>query len=176
MCRIRITVLACFALVFALRPPAFAQDEPTVLGKKAVEWLAMLREEKEVKRRQQALTALELIGPKVQGVVAGVAAALKDADAGIRKDAAQLLSRFGSNAKDAVEALAAALRGDKVDGNREAAATALGRIGAAARAAVPDLAAALKDKHAATRAAAAFALGRLGAEAVPALPQLREAL
>src|SRR6266404_44103 len=47
-----------------------AQDsDPSVAGKKAAEWLAILQGDKEAKRRRAALIVLEVFGPAGRGVL-----------------------------------------------------------------------------------------------------------
>ncbi|MCI0380503.1 MAG: HEAT repeat domain-containing protein, partial [Gemmataceae bacterium] len=98
----------------------FAQDEE-VLGKKRSEWLAILKEHKEVKFRRAAIIALEVIGPRSRGVLEGLFEALdQDADPEVRREAALTLGRMGADAKGAAEALGEALKRDKADVVREA--------------------------------------------------------
>src|SRR5260370_18297082 len=85
--------LATLYLVFLpcsiLAARATEEDEPTVRGMKAGEWLEMLRKDPKPDRRQAALLALGILGPKIPGVVLGVSDALKDADVEVRRNAAQ---------------------------------------------------------------------------------------
>src|SRR5688500_765924 len=91
---------------------AWSQDEPG-LGKKSAEWLATLKEHKEVKFRRGALIALEVFGPKSRGVLAGLYEALeKDSEPEVRRETALLLGRMGPDAKEAVPYLAEALKKD----------------------------------------------------------------
>ena len=105
-------------------------------------------------RRQGALLALGILGPKVPGVVVGISAGLADSDIGVRRRAAQILGEMGAGAKGTVDALAKAVKSDKEASVRESAARALGRIGPDAKSAVSILGDALQDQHAGTRAAA----------------------
>jgi HEAT repeat protein len=153
------------------------QDEPSVAGKKLPEWLQLLHSAENPKHRRAAVIALGIIGPKVDGVVPALGKALrKDAEADVRREAAQVLRDMGEAAADATEALAEALKGDKDDGVRATAAAALGRIGREARPGIPALIAALKDKHPGTRSAAADSLGQFGADARDAIPALAQSL
>src|SRR5262245_19107138 len=178
-----IVVIASIALAAPPRTRA-EDDEPTFRGKKASEWVSILRTDKESKRRRVALIALETFGPKSRLVMPAASEALrKDENEDVRGAAAQLLGRYAPQAvaekqdiRDAVDALMAALRANKADKVRETAAVALGRIGADARAAVATLAAALQDKHAGTSAAAAESLASMGETARAASPALIETL
>lgn len=156
--------------------PLFAQgQEDIILGKKTSEWLQILKTGKEVKLRQAALIALEVIGPKAPVVFGLIQALEKDAEPEIRRDVAATLGRMGTDAKGAAEALGHALRTDKADIVREAAARALGgRMAPQAIGQVFTLAKALSDPHAPTRVAAVETLRDLGDGAKPVLPQLKE--
>jgi len=160
-----------------LTTPVFAwSQEDKIRGLNREEWLAVLKKDKETKRRRAALIVLEVYGPKGRGVLAGLYEALeKDGEPEIRREVALLLGRMGSDAKEAVPYLAEALKKDKADVVREAAALALGdKLNPFAHEHVLVFAGALKDAHAGTRAAAAAALNSLGDKASLALPQLTE--
>jgi HEAT repeat protein len=152
--------------------------EDLVAGKTSGEWLKMLAGDKEARRRQAAVIALEQFGPKVRGVVPGLTEALRaDPSPDVRRAIAQALGRMGEDAKVAIPDLATALRADKSERVREAAARALGgSMVPYSRTAVPALAEALTDAQPAVRAAAAEALKDLGPEARPALRQLLDVL
>src|SRR5439155_8038 len=90
-----------------------------------------------------------------------------------RGRAAEALGRIGPAAKEAVPALARAMKDKDEVSVRAAAAEALGRVGAAA---VPELIEALKGKDAGQRALAAGALGRIGPGAKEAVPALEKVL
>src|SRR4051794_36446544 len=99
-----IFVALCFSLV--LGTAAAAQQEETVLGKKASEWLQILREHKELRFRRASLIALEAIGPQARGVTPALLEALqKDSEPQIRREVAQLLGRMGIEAKGTVPVL-----------------------------------------------------------------------
>ena len=98
---------------------------------------------------------------------------LKDANAGIRVNAAEELGRSG--AAEAVPALIDAMN-DDYWGVRLSAAMALGDIGDASEPVVPTLAKALRDENPSVRSGAAWALGRIGEPAKAAVPALIEAL
>lgn len=168
--------LPAVLLVLVVLPACGWSQDDTVLGKKSSEWLAILKEHKEVKFRRAALIALEVFGPKTRGVLAGLYEALeKDSEPEVRRETALLLGRMGPDAKEAVPHLAEALKNDKADAVREAAALALGdKLSPYAHEQVLVFARALKDAHAGTRAAAAVALNSLGDKAALALPQLNE--
>src|SRR5262245_13857592 len=127
----RFVILPLLMLTFVALPAAQSDDEdPTVLGKKASEWLEMLRNDKEPKRRRAALIVLEQVSPKVRGVLTGVCVALeRDEDEDIRVAAAQLLGRMWQkvvdeelDGREAIDALAASLKKDKAEKVREASA------------------------------------------------------
>jgi HEAT repeat protein len=179
---------ACFVglifLVLLWLVPCFAADDrdPSVAGKKASEWLTILRTDKEARKRRGVLIVLEIFGPAAPGVLPGVHKSLReDEDETIRVASAQLLGRMANKARDlkvdlgdSVDALTASLKSDKSDKVREAAARALGEMGTDARFSVATLAGALKDKSLATREAAAASLGKLGPDAASALTELLE--
>ncbi|MCI0638928.1 MAG: HEAT repeat domain-containing protein [Gemmataceae bacterium] len=165
-------IVCAFGLLLGSSGFTFAQDEE-VLGKKRTEWLAILKEHKEVKFRRAAIIALEVMGPRSRGVLEGLFDALeKDADAEVRREAALTIGRMGADAKGGAESLAVALKSDKADVVREAAAHSLGKLAEQAKTQVMTLAGALKDPHAGTRAAAASTLKILGEHAQVALEQI----
>lgn len=144
------------------------------LGKTSAEWVKILREDKNPKRRRVSLLALEAIGVKPTGVMPGLLDALReDPDPEIRQEIALLLGRIGPDAKGAAAALGERLANDKNERVRQAAATALGaKLIKDAATQVRTLAAALKDKHEGTRRAAAETLKNLGEPAEGAVPEL----
>ncbi len=95
-------------------------------------------------------------------------AALRDADAGVRRNAVRTLGQIGPAAAEAMPALISALRDEHTVFYSDAA-KALGQIGPAAAEAMPALISALRDEHASVRRGAAEALKRIGPAAVPAL-------
>ena len=163
-------------LVLVAVPAVASSQDNTYGGRTSGEWLMMLKEDKESKRRRAAVIVLEVFGPKVRGVVPGLCEALeKDAEPELRREVALLLGRMGPDAKEAVPHLAEALKKDKVDGVREAAALALSeKLSSFAYEHVLVLGTALKDPHAGTRAAAAMALNAFGDKARLALPQIMD--
>lgn len=88
--------------------------------------------------------------------------------------AAEALGRLGPAAKDAVPALAAALK-DPERFVRMSAARALGQLGAASKEALPALAAALNDSDSFVRGTAARTLGRVGAISPEVWAPMKEA-
>jgi HEAT repeat protein len=181
-----------------LLPALRAQDDETdkvVRGKRASEWVVILRSGKEVVQRRQALLALEIAGPQTRKVFDEIGSALRLDDVEVvRVGAAHTLGRLGAKAvermipvKPAVDALMASLNRDKSATVREAAADALGRLArtgtepvsqftADARPAIATLGAALKDDSLAVRAAAGRALARMGPPAKEVLPALIQAV
>lgn len=98
--------------------------------------------------------------------------ALHDSDAEVRHHALAALGAMGSDAGEAVPALAVVLLEDPDNENRSRAALALSKMAPASRAAVPALVVALRDEEPFVRMNAATALFqlRIGAhDAVPAL-------
>jgi HEAT repeat protein len=180
---------------------AGADDEPVVANKKLSEWAQMLKSDKEENRRRASLTAMKIIGqrletPKVVPPV--IEAARDDASDNVRKAATQTLGELAFYAHDyldprnraekrktdvaetmfksSFEALVEQLRVDKTAEVRQTAAEGLGRLGADAWSAVEPLTNALKDKADPVRASAAEALGRVGTKAHDAAPVLVECL
>ena len=161
--------LVCLASIV---PFSHAQTEDGIGGKKWSQWLETLKSDKDVRERRKAVIALQVAGPKVQGVVDGLFEALaKDPEPELRRDIALLFGQIDAEVKGAPEALGEALRKDKADTVREAAARSLGsdRLIAKADTQVLALAEALKDAHQGTRVAAAIALKGLGDKVKPAL-------
>ena len=191
-----LSVGACLALLI-VSGTARPQDDTdrTVRGKKASEWLQILRTDKNPRNRRAALIALEMAGPQTRKIFDTIGAALReDKEFVIRQAAALTLGRLGTKALDertlvnipvgaAVEALAYAVKKDKMAAVREASATSLARMARAAPnapALLKDtarvLAAALKDESPDVRVAAADALGALGVEARDAVSDLTQAV
>jgi HEAT repeat protein len=182
--------LGALALVLTLPGLCFADDEePSVRGRKASEWLAILKDQdpKSAKQRRVALVALGILGPKVPGVVPTLAETLqKDPDEDVRVGSAQALGQMGFDAKEGLAALVRAMKQDKSARVRGAAARALGRMAASIKSGTPmpselvetvaELAGVLKENSAGARAAAAEALGRFGHEARTAFQALVDAL
>ncbi len=103
--------------------------------------------------------------------------ALHQPDAELRLQAILAVGTIGSEAAEAVPALAEILTDDADDEARHQAALALAKIAPASAAAVPALARALdEDKVLMVRMDAAMALSRLGANARPAVPALIRAM
>src|SRR6266699_1539627 len=99
MCR----ALSLQGLLLLIISPAWAaDDEPTAAGKKASEWLNILRTAEKPESRRAALLALEIIGPSPRGVLNGINIALQgDKDERVRINAAQLLGKLAVKAQDA---------------------------------------------------------------------------
>jgi HEAT repeat protein len=195
-------VLLAVGLAVAVPVRAAIEDEePVVAGKKVSEWVQMLKGDKEESRRRASLTALKIIGqrletPKVIPPI--IEAARDDASDNVRKAATQTLGELAffthdyvdprkrgekkkaevaeAMFKPAFEALIEQLRVDKAAEVRQTAAEGLGRLGADAWSAVEPLTNALKDKADPVRASAAEALGRVGPKANEAAPLLVSAL
>jgi len=128
--------------------------------------------------RQPRPAAVELlqatiakVSPGAQkGMVAEVAALLKDKDDGVKKHACVALERIGPDAGAAAPALLEAAK-SKVPTVAAAAAEALAAVGPPADAAAP-LAAMVESDNTAVALAALKALGAMGAGAAGAVPQV----
>src|SRR5262245_33455638 len=118
--RIVITLLTLLGCWPAL--PAARGGEDEQVKKLIVQLLA----HKDTKKRRLAVLDLEVVGPRVKGVLQAFCIALeKDPEPAVRRDIALSLGRMGDDGKDAVPALAHALRTDKDDKVRELAGRAL---------------------------------------------------
>ncbi|MBI1916124.1 MAG: HEAT repeat domain-containing protein [Planctomycetes bacterium] len=196
MRHVTLSLGACLALL-AAAGTARPQDETDriVRGKKASEWMQILRTHKDPRTRRIALIALDQAGPQTRKIFDTIGAALRDdKEIAVRQGAALTLGRLGAKALDertfinipivaGVEALAFAIKHDKSPVIREAAAAALARIAssvkdapAEVRATVPTLAAALKDESPDVRVAAADGLGAIGSDADKAVTALIQAV
>src|SRR5438105_14995516 len=75
-------LMRCFSLlvlILAILPVQAQEDETdkTVAGKRASEWMKVLRESNEVLMRRRALLALELAGPQTRKVFEEVGSVLR---------------------------------------------------------------------------------------------------
>lgn len=182
--------LILLLLVLAMPLSLFAQDDEdkTVFGKRASEWVAILRKDKEVLMRRRALIALESAGPQTRKIFDELGAALRtDTEEIVRVSATQVTGRLAAKVielerqtlialKPATDALSAALTRDKAASVREAAAVALGRMGVDSKSAVPQLGEALKDDSVPVRAAAADALASIGKDSKSVVTALTQAI
>src|SRR5437764_10780073 len=180
-----LSVGACLALL-AAAGTALSQDatDRIVRGKKASEWMQILRTHKDPRTRRVALIALDQAGPQTRKIFETIGAALReDKEVAVRQAAALTLGRLGAKALDertfinipivaGVEALAYAVKQDKDPKVRETAASALARIvgtvkdaPAEIRATVLTLASALKNESPDVRVAVAVSLGPIGCAA-----------
>ena len=167
-------------------PRALAQDDdnPSVRGKKITEWVKILHEDPEPRKRQAALLILEFTGTKVKRIVPALLKEMREnSDDSIRARCAELVVKLKDDKDQTdrlIDPLIAAMRQDKSAPVREAAATSLGKLARGSTREIPDLTEALKDKEPRVRAAAAEAIGqncRADAEvAKDAVPQLTELL
>ncbi|MGA7537999.1 MAG: HEAT repeat domain-containing protein [Steroidobacteraceae bacterium] len=135
-------------------------------------------------RREKVYDELHALGP---ASVPALARALRDPDAGMRRDVVVALGvlaggwwHFPDGAsrldiRPALPALVTALQ-DSDPQVRAWAAADIGSIGAAAASAVPGLRAMLHSQEAGSRGSACSALGAIGPAARMALPDLRQAL
>jgi len=85
------------------------KQEAVYEGRPAGFWVRQLQDRAPA-FRQQAIQALEQIGPKDEAVVPALAGMLQDRNAGVRMGAALALRRLGPEAGSAVPALIAALK------------------------------------------------------------------
>ena len=135
-----LSVGACLALLAAAGIARPQDDTDRIIrGKKASEWMQILRTHKEPRTRRIALIALDQAGPQTRKIFDTIGAALRDdKEVAVRQGAALTLGRLGSKALDertlinipigaGVEALAFAIKKDKSPVVREAAATMRGR-------------------------------------------------
>src|SRR5712664_3302116 len=74
--------------------PPGTQQEPVYRGRPTSFWVAQLQDH-DTSFRQQAIQALEQIGPKDESVVPALAGILKDQNTGVRIGAARALCRLG---------------------------------------------------------------------------------
>src|SRR4051794_7144103 len=97
MLRLAALALGFLGYVAVARPAASEVDDaqPTVRGKTAAQWLSMLQTDPKPERRQASVIAIGILGAKVEGTVPGLAGALKDTDASVRRSAAQALGEMG---------------------------------------------------------------------------------
>lgn len=126
------------------------------------------------KERADAADLLRLLGPAARPAAPALAAALKDPDPGIRRNAARALGALGSG-KESAAALAEALT-DRDPTVRAAVAAALADLGPEAKSAADELAAALKSDDAEVRVYAAVALASVGGPAKAAVAVLAAAV
>src|SRR5438034_1916394 len=94
-------MLLCGLLLASLVPSLRAQDDEDkfVDGKKASEWVNILRSDKQVGKRRKALAALDKAGPQTRKVFEEVGSAMRlDSDEGIRAMAAFMLGTLGAKA------------------------------------------------------------------------------
>lgn len=124
-----------------------------------------------------AADALSAEGVNAEGALDGIHEALHDsAHADVRRQAALILGRIGTQAgPDVAEVLTHTLE-DSVARVRAGAAEGLGRMGRAAGLAIPKLAEATRDRDPEVRMSALSALPAVGAPAEVLVPLLRAAL
>ena len=121
--------------------------------------------DKQAEVRENAVFALGLIGPKVDGVLPIVRAAMGDSDDRVRNRASSALAALDG---PEIAGLIASLRG-RDPRAQQSAAEALLEMGPKASPAVPALMAHLADDHEGVLSYAMMALSAIGAPAVPAL-------
>jgi HEAT repeat protein len=168
MLRWIVVVLVAGTWLWPAAPAARAsQDE------KLNQQIKQFLQDKDVKKRRLALLELEVVGPRVKGVLQALGIALeKDPEPIVRREVALALARMGPDAQAAIPSLAYALKNDKDEDVREAAARALLQMAPLSQRALPQLVDALRDSHAATRAAAAETIKTFGEQSKTAVPEL----
>jgi len=115
--------------------------------------------------RMAAARALGKIGPKSAGVLTVLTRALQDQEARVRETAAATLGEMGSAAQEAVERLAAGLKGDADPAVRRRAAKALTQINPTDRVVVRALQRALRSEDRELRMCTVQALAAVGPDA-----------
>jgi HEAT repeat protein len=165
---IAVACLVC-SWIFLTEP----QSQEEKLNKLIVQFL----QDKDAKKRQLALLELEVVGPRVKGVLQAMSIVLeKDSEPNVRREVAAALGRMGVDAQAAIPALAFALKNDKDDTVREVSARALLQMVPDSARALQQLIDALQDGHGPTRAAAAEAIKSLEDRSKSGVPQLIEYL
>jgi HEAT repeat protein len=131
---------------------------------------------REAEVRLEAVRGMAKFGPAAREVVfPPLAAAMDDADSGVREAAYDVLSRFGAPVSAEVPALRNGLKAKAVKARRYCA-QALAKLGPQSRAAAAELTEALGDSDEEVRKHAAQALVAIGPEEKAALPGIGEAL
>ena len=153
-------------------------EDPIFNDRKMSEWMMMLKEDPQPRKRRAAVVALGQIASANRDATApaliAVGKALQvDANAAVREQAATVIGQQKTDdAAVVLNDLAVAMRMEKDVNVRREVAIVLGRFGKLAKVAVAPLIAALKDADPQVKAAAADALGRIGPEARDAAPVL----
>ncbi len=156
------------------QPGAWTEAEQALqkLGSAAVPTYVTALKGDDPVAREMAVMMLVQLGPPTEEATAGLTAALTDASAFVRVNAAAALSTLETPPPEAIETLTA-LMNDDDETIRVAAATSLGNAGPAAETALTDLARGLSDPAAAVRIATAASLGRIGEASTRYLPVLQ---
>jgi HEAT repeat protein len=150
------------------------RHEAVYEGRPASYWVRQLQDRAPA-FRQQAIQALELIGPKEEAVAPALAGMLKDCNAGVRMGAALALRRLGPEASAAVPDLIGSLH----DENRHVrfdAVCALGDISPHDETVLAALIAALQDTSSIVRVRVLKTLAEMAPGSPAALAAVREAL
>src|SRR5438132_4358963 len=140
-------------------------------GRETGFWLRQLKDSDPI-YRQEAIQALEKIGPGESSVVPALAGMLKDRVALVRVGAANALRAIGPEARPILPSLLAALSDDNQFVRANAIAT-LGKIGPENEAVQAALIKATKDESIPVRRLALGALGAMGPGAKGFLPAVR---
>jgi HEAT repeat protein len=188
MTRLLFAAVVCASLVSLhaasgqdAKKPQEKPKEKEFLGKTIGEWIKILREDQDAKRRWAAVKVLDISEAASTTAFPAILNAIeKDKDASVRIEGINVIGRFDPKKRPAaIKAIVAAMQNDKDGAVREAAATTLGSIKLIESKAVDEfvneLTAALKDPHVGTRAAVAITLRNLGEGAKPAVSALLDA-
>jgi HEAT repeat protein len=154
--------------------PDGASAEALYQGQPTSYWIRQLHDRAPA-FRQQAIQALELIGPKEEAVVPALAGMLKDRNAAVRMGAALALRRLGPEARSAVPELIAALK-DENQHVRFDAVRALGSISPQDEAVVAALIAMLHDASPIVRARTIKTVAEIAPHSQDVLAAVRAAL
>jgi HEAT repeat protein len=172
MLRLTTGFLTCLCLVLLVSHARAGGDEKT---DKLIN--QFLKGSTKVERLKALTYGLEVIGPKIKGVLQALKIGLaKDPEPEVRREVALVLGRMGEGAIDTIGDLTFAMGNDPDDRTRECAARALGSMVPHSKRVLKELAVALKDKYFPVRAAAAATIKNLGPNAKSAVPQLIEYL
>ena len=148
-------------------------EEAVYEGRPTSFWIRQLQDNSQA-FRQEAVQALEHIGPGEEGVVRALAKMLNDPYVSVRLGTSMALLRFGPEARPALRELLRSVT-DRDPFVRVYAVRALRNIGPSDEI-LGALCAALQDKHPVVRRVAVHSLGAFGPRAKVALPSIRVAL
>ncbi len=120
---------AFFLVLLLIAPSGCGPAPPTLAGGKPVGyWLEALRGP-DAQLRKTAVSKLGNVGPADTAVVPALTTALKDRDAGVRREAILALMKCGANAREAIPTLTDLQQHDRDGQIRRYAGKALEAIG-----------------------------------------------